>query len=706
MQAKRGLAACLLLILASGLPGCQSLQQPRDAGSGGSSAEERDRFARALAYFSQGVLHESENEPTAAISNFQAAVALDPDHEELHFRLAMALLQERRFDEARELLETYTESHPKSEKAWLWLALVYRASDQESAALDVYARLRKLSPASPAGYVEAAGLLIKLNRAEEGIILLEEASTRIDDNVDILRVLGELFIRRAAAGDIDDGDRTHIERLIPLMEEASEKNPSKEALLYLLGDLYILDQRVEKAIACFEKIEALNPDDLRVKQKLAMSFVAMGNKEKAIETLERIAREQPSNSRVFFYLGELYEQLGDRDKSVLNFTLASKAGPNEPAAYLKLALMYADKSPDEAIKVLEEGLTALPHESRLAEMLAYIHMGQKNYEKALDAFGKAQSLLDDSKTEPMTPSFSLNHAISFKRAGKTAEAADKLLQTMKSNPAYLEAFMQQVMADQGDIELQRNLAVLDHLAAKTPEDPQLYIYMGLLNSYGKDHAKASASFGKAEEMAEGREGSENFLTPLFYFWYGAALERQKLFDEADAKFRKCIELDPAHAEAYNYIAYMWAEQGLKLDECLELSQKSLELEPENAAFIDTLGWIYFMKGDYEKALVEVRRAANLMPEDPTIVQHMGDVMEKLGKPDKALNYWKRSFVLDPEQEELGKRLTNLNVDLEPLRSEAKTFQEQRAKDAEKKDRQKERTNSTDRAVEPADEPDL
>ena len=97
---------------------------------------------------------------------------------------------------------------------------------------------------------------------------------------------------------------------------------------------------------------------------------------------------------------------------------------------------------------------------------------------------------------------------------------------------------------------------------------------------------------------------------------------------------------------------------------------SLELEPDNPAYLDTLGWIYFMQGDVERALKEIQRAANLMPEDPTIVEHLGDVMDKTGKKDRAVGYWKRSFVLDPDVQRVRDRLTAAGVDLAPLVREA------------------------------------
>ena len=72
-----------------------------------------------------------------------------------------------------------------------------------------------------------------------------------------------------------------------------------------------------------------------------------------------------------------------------------------------------------------------------------------------------------------------------------------------------------------------------------------------------------------------------------------------------------ILLDPKHAEAYNYVGYMYAEKGIRLDEAQRLIQKALELEPENGYYIDSLGWAYYQQGRYTDAVRELRRAVEL-----------------------------------------------------------------------------------------------
>ena len=103
------------------------------------------------------------------------------------------------------------------------------------------------------------------------------------------------------------------------------------------------------------------------------------------------------------------------------------------------------------------------------------------------------------------------------------------------------------------------------------------------------------------------------------------------------------------------LGYIYAEQGVNLDEAIELIGKALSIEPENGAYIDSLGWAYFKKGQIQEALKELERAVGLL-EDPVIYDHLGDAYFESGKIKKALEQWRKSLELDPEQEQVSIKL--------------------------------------------------
>ncbi|HVE15581.1 MAG TPA: tetratricopeptide repeat protein, partial [Chthoniobacterales bacterium] len=111
---------------------------------------------------------------------------------------------------------------------------------------------------------------------------------------------------------------------------------------------------------------------------------------------------------------------------------------------------------------------------------------------------------------------------------------------------------------------------------------------------------------------------------------------------------KSIELDPKNPEAYNALGYMWIEQKQNLPESERLIRKALTFDPENGAYLDSLGWCFYQSGKYEEALAELLRAAKAMPESDSVVfEHIGDTYRALNRTAEAVLYWQKAVQLDP-----------------------------------------------------------
>jgi tetratricopeptide (TPR) repeat protein len=112
--------------------------------------------------------------------------------------------------------------------------------------------------------------------------------------------------------------------------------------------------------------------------------------------------------------------------------------------------------------------------------------------------------------------------------------------------------------------------------------------------------------------------------------------------------RESIRLDPANAaQAWNYLGYMWVDREVNLDEAGELIKKAVEADPDNAAYLDSLGWYYYKKGRYEEALKEISKATeSLKEEDAVVYDHLADIYFKLSKPAEAFSYWQKSLALE------------------------------------------------------------
>src|SRR5262249_26794116 len=174
----------------------------------------------------------------------------------------------------------------------------------------------------------------------------------------------------------------------------------------------------------------------------------------------------------------------------------------------------------------------------------------------------------------------------------------------------------------------------------------------------KHSQEAVATFEEALHEAEA-EGAE-VANGRFYFDYGAAAEQAGLYDKAADLFRKSIAADPSNAaDAYNYLAYMWAEHNMHLEEAEEMIKLALQANPENGAYIDTLGWIEFREGKVDEALTDLQRAARkLTRDDPVVLEHIGDAFAKANKSAQALDAWQKALNLDPKNKALADKIDN------------------------------------------------
>jgi tetratricopeptide (TPR) repeat protein len=127
------------------------------------------------------------------------------------------------------------------------------------------------------------------------------------------------------------------------------------------------------------------------------------------------------------------------------------------------------------------------------------------------------------------------------------------------------------------------------------------------------------------------------------FLLGSVYERQKKYDLAEEQFKKVLEADPLNASAANYLGYMLADRGVRLEESLKYIQKAVRLEPNNGAYLDSLGWAYYKMDRCDLAEPPLEQAARLMSDDPTIHEHLGHLYLRMGKDAQAEQEWERAL---------------------------------------------------------------
>ncbi|HPS94888.1 MAG TPA: hypothetical protein PK600_10525, partial [Deltaproteobacteria bacterium] len=117
-------------------------------------------------------------------------------------------------------------------------------------------------------------------------------------------------------------------------------------------------------------------------------------------------------------------------------------------------------------------------------------------------------------------------------------------------------------------------------------------------------------------------------------------------DEGLAIATKLLEKDPHDPIALNFVGYVWADRGLNLEGAYKMIKEANEMKPDDPFILDSLGWVLFKMGKPKEALVQMEKALKALKDDPTINEHMGDILKALGNDERALDYYLKSSILN------------------------------------------------------------
>jgi predicted Zn-dependent protease len=181
-------------------------------------------------------------------------------------------------------------------------------------------------------------------------------------------------------------------------------------------------------------------------------------------------------------------------------------------------------------------------------------------------------------------------------------------------------------------------AALRKLLDGKDSDRETYVTLAQIYEKGKNYNEMSKALDAADKLSNDKDDKISIA-----FMRGAMYEKMKKFDAAETEFRKVLDQDPKNAAALNYLGYMLADRNVKVADALKYVQQAVEIEPNNPAYLDSLGWAYFRVGDLAKAEEYLRRAVEGFSKDPTVHDHLADVYAKQGNLKDAITHWQLSL---------------------------------------------------------------
>ncbi|MAI02715.1 MAG: hypothetical protein CMP40_02660, partial [Rickettsiales bacterium] len=185
---------------------------------------------------------------------------------------------------------------------------------------------------------------------------------------------------------------------------------------------------------------------------------------------------------------------------------------------------------------------------------------------------------------------------------------------------------------------------MNKLKKFSPKRKDLYYKLGELYHNKKQYETAINFFSNALSLINNPTKKDWYL----YYSRGMSYERSKKWKNAENDFLLALELYPSQPLVLNYLGYTWIDLGINLEKAENFIEKAVKLRPNDGYFIDSLGWAYYRKGAYRKAVEELEKAVALVPNDPIINDHLGDALWRSGYKNEAIFQWNRALLYKPE----------------------------------------------------------
>jgi len=451
------------------------------------------------------------------------------------------------------------------------------------------------------------------------------------------------------------------DKALALLDKAVKANPQSAEPWLWIGVAHRTGEQRTEAIAAFLEALKLKPDYLPAIRALVEVYFQKDDVTIVPPLLERAFDQTSKDASFWMGLGDLYQfvlkQKPSLSKQISSrhpvdcYEKARQITPRDPELLLRLAeaQMAADNfaAAAEAYSML---LKLRPDLTQFRERLAQAFLRADQKDKAIDAL---KAIL---KREPLR--YDVHNAIAdiCQELNKDADAALHLQQSLDINPNQFDVCVRLALVRLHQKRYADALQALASSKKKFPARFEVSYLTGLVFSDQKDYPKAVAAFAEAEQLIQGSDKDKP--TTAFYYMYGAACERAGQFDKAVTLFRKSLELDPKNHNAANYLGYMWAEKNQNLTEALDLINKAVAAQPENPAYLDSLGWVYFQLGRTDDALKQLRRSVELSAKEPdaTVFDHLAEALYKSGQRAEAVTFLRKAVQLDPQNKKLAEKL--------------------------------------------------
>ncbi|MGC8793592.1 MAG: tetratricopeptide repeat protein [Bryobacteraceae bacterium] len=506
-------------------------------------------------------------------------------------------INETMLKQAIEQFERISEKDPKDLESWLMLGRLYKIGQNSLSSERAYKKVLELDPTNEDALTGLAMVYSDLGDAKSASEMLR----RVTDKNPTLRTLSALATTYEQAREYALAAET--------LRRALKLAPGNFELRRALAQNLMLSDQIGEALKIYQELAKADPQDVQVQLRLSQLYRQQRAFDKAREASQRARKLDPDNLEVRYNEVNLLDAEGKTAeaiaelKNILDSTARKSYEPPERGNRVifleRLGLLYRSAGQPEKAAEAFRAIAGLDPDlgARAAAQVIETYYLAKMYAKA------------EAEADAAHAQYPKDRMVTFVRASVLAETGK---------------------ADKAAGELRALL--------NGKNDREVYVALAQVWDKAKNYTEMAKALDMAEKFSQSREEKEGVA-----FLRGAMFERMKKYAESEAEFKKVIEWNPKNASALNYLGYMLADRNVRLEEAHGLIARALDLEPQNGAYLDSMGWVCFRMGKLEEAESYLLRALEKVNHDPAIHDHLGDVYSKQGKLKEAIAQWEQSL---------------------------------------------------------------
>jgi len=432
-------------------------------------------------------------------------------------------------------------------------------------------------------------------------------------------------------------------------EQMLELFPSDESALYELAELYQLTGQTEEMFRVFDKIESqlgVKEEILREKQRI---YMKEGKLDKVIGEYEKLIAAYPNEVSYRVELISFLIQNRRLEQASEEINKYEKSVPTSSrVTLLKSEVAWMSGQYNESLELLKKAFSspALDFESKF-QILSNYFLAATSKENHVTLTALSIGLADNYPQEYGAQAFV---ADILYRDGQKERALSYYLKAVRLKPANFSVW-QNILNIEGELMMTDSLVGHSEEALEYfPNQALLYYFAGTGNLINKNYKKAISML----EMGKKYTVDPNLLT-IFYGQLGDAYNGVSNNERSFQAYEKALIHDPNNDHVLNNYSYFLSLEGSNLDKALDMSTKLMEQHPENATYLDTHGWVLYVRRDYKESRKYLEKAAALS-DDGTVIEHYGDVLFQLGETDEALKQWEKARVVGGASEFIDRKI--------------------------------------------------